>query len=55
VQRLEQVRLADAVRTDREHEAGLQAQLEPRIRPERRKLKLRDDQVVLANPAGGSA
>src|SRR5581483_12142266 len=44
VQRLEEVRLADAVRADRENEAGREGELEPLVRPEGRQLDRGDDQ-----------
>jgi hypothetical protein len=44
VQRLEQVRLAGAVRADDEDEAGLQLQLERVVRAEARERDQRDDQ-----------
>ena len=44
VERLEQVRLAGPVRTDHEHEPGLQLELEPSIRAEISQRDLVDDQ-----------
>jgi hypothetical protein len=45
VQRLEQVRLARAVRAHDEHEAGTELQLEPRVRADVAERDLRDDQL----------
>jgi len=45
VERLEQVRLADAVRPDREDEARLQPELEPLVRPEVAERDVLDDQA----------
>ena len=50
VQRLEQVRLAGAVRADDEHEAGLELELEPRVRAEVPKRDSVDDQTVTVLP-----
>jgi hypothetical protein len=60
VQRLEEVRLADAVRADGEDEAGPERELEPRIRAVVRELERLDDQAVLTvcpvfNRGDGSA
>jgi len=44
VERLEQVRLADAVRPDREDEPGPQLQLQPLVRPEVAERDVLDDQ-----------
>jgi hypothetical protein len=58
VQRLEQVRLADSVRPDGEHEPGLQLELEPLVRPEVPERGALDDQPVkapLAAPSSGRA
>ena len=54
VQRLEQVRLADAVRADREHEAGPQARARA-ARTTGSRERSCDDQVVRSARAGGSA
>jgi hypothetical protein len=45
VQRLEQVRLADAVRPDGEDEAGAQRELQPLVRPELAERYLVDNQL----------
>jgi hypothetical protein len=50
VQRLEQVRLADAVRADREDEPRPQVELEPLVRPEARELERLDNQAVGVSP-----
>jgi hypothetical protein len=49
VQRFEQVRLADAVRPDREDEARAQVELEPLVRPEASELERLDNQAVVAS------
>jgi hypothetical protein len=46
VQRLEQVRLPDAVRADREHEPGTQVELQPLVRPELAQRYVLDDQLT---------
>jgi hypothetical protein len=45
VQRLQQVRLADAVRPDRENEARAQPELEPLVRPKVAERDVLDDQA----------
>jgi hypothetical protein len=49
VQRFEQVRLADAVRSDREDETRPQVELEPLVRPEASELERLDNQAVVAS------
>jgi len=44
VERLEQVRLADAVRADGEDETGAQVELQPLVRPEVAERDVLDDQ-----------
>jgi hypothetical protein len=44
VRRLEQVRLADAVRAHHDHESRLEVELEPLVRPEARERQVLDDQ-----------
>src|SRR5579884_2408626 len=46
VERLEEVRLADSVRTHGEHEAGTKLQREPLVRPERCEMNRLDDQLA---------
>src|SRR5262249_54714682 len=46
MQRLEQVRLADAIRADGEHEPWAKPELEPRVRPEAPELQRCDDQAA---------
>jgi hypothetical protein len=48
MERLEQVRLAGAVRPDGEHQTRLEFKLESRIRPDVAKRDRADDQVNLA-------
>jgi hypothetical protein len=45
VQRLEQVRLADPVRPDREDETRTQVEIEPLVRPEVAERDVLDDQA----------
>ena len=57
VQRLEQVRLADAITADDEHEARLERQVERRVRAVVAERDPPDDQVLtwVASPRAGSA
>jgi hypothetical protein len=57
MERLEQVRLPDAVRPDREHEPGTQTELQLRVGAEIDERDAIDDQLGLtfANRAGESA
>jgi hypothetical protein len=54
MQRLEQIRLAGAVGSDREHEPGLEAELEVRVGAELAERERPDDQPGLSR-RGGSA
>jgi hypothetical protein len=53
VQGLEQVRLADPVRADRENEPRPQVELEPLIRPEARELERLDNQEQAVDVSPG--
>src|SRR5215203_2874274 len=53
VERLEQVGLAGAVRAHREHDAGLELQVERGVRADVPKRDLRDDQPARSAPSAG--
>ena len=50
MKRLQEIRLPDAVRADREHEAGPEGHVEPLVRSKVRECELLDDQALAAQP-----